>query len=99
MRNVPNELTFLSVFMGITALVLVGAGLSHKSVYFNFAMSLCIGCAVIFCFLLLTSPKIAKMNFLFFLQTSLAISTEGATFYFFTDDSSEFPNGPQFTIW
>merc|ERR1719335_802908 len=39
------------------------------------------------------------MNLLFFLQTSLAISIEGATFYFFTDDSSEYPDGPQFSIW
>jgi len=39
------------------------------------------------------------MNAFFFLQSMSAISVEGGSFYFFTDDPTSFPLGPHFSVW
>merc|ERR1712176_87829 len=44
------------------------------------------------------NPLIAKVNAFFLIQTSLAVSTGGATFYFFTDTPEQYPEGPHFSL-
>ena len=71
------------------------------SVFVNFIVAAMVGVTVLFVFHFFTSPAIANMNFFFFLQTALAISIEGATFYFFTDEplDLEKTDGPGFSIY
>jgi len=45
------------------------------------------------------NPTLGLMNAFFFLQSMSAISVEGGSFYFFTDDPTSFPLGPHFSVW
>merc|ERR1719263_1013088 len=53
---------------------------------------------VLVAFSIVLRPVIAKMNAFFLVQTSLGISIQGATFYFYTDTSDQYPDGPHFSI-
>jgi len=48
-------------------------------------------------FLLLLKPVISLMNCYFVIQTCCVVDISGATFYFFTDTPSQFPDGPHFS--
>eukprot|EP00392_Amoebophrya_sp_AT5.2_P005391 g5400.t1 len=97
---VPSELVFLSFFVGGCALALVGAGLMESvSTAGNLLIAVSISAVALLCFQGFCSPAIANMNFFTFLQTSMSMSIEGATFYFFTDTGREYPEGPHFSIW
>jgi len=43
-------------------------------------------------------PVIAKVNAFFLIQTSLGVSIGGASFYFFTDNPYQYPEGPHFSM-
>ena len=48
-------------------------------------------------FSILLNPLIAKVNAFFVVQTACAVSVSGGTFYFFTDDEKQYPEGPHFS--
>jgi len=50
-------------------------------------------------FHLVLRPEIAKVNTFFVLQAALSVGISGATFYFYTDKPSQFPEGPHFSVW
>eukprot|EP01062_Namystynia_karyoxenos_P065272 TRINITY_DN5872_c0_g1_i1.p1 TRINITY_DN5872_c0_g1~~TRINITY_DN5872_c0_g1_i1.p1 ORF type:complete len:609 (+),score=124.01 TRINITY_DN5872_c0_g1_i1:149-1828(+) len=43
-------------------------------------------------------PQVAMVNSFFVVQHALAISIEGASFYFFTDNSTQYPEGPHLSV-
>jgi len=43
------------------------------------------------------NPVIAKVNAFFFLQHLCALSVDGASYYFFTDSPTQYPEGPHFS--
>jgi hypothetical protein len=55
------------------------------------------GLATLIAFGLVLTPVIAKFVMFSVLQSSLALSVSGATFYFYTDTVEQFPEGPHFT--
>lgn len=97
---VADELIFLSILVGLCAIALVVVALFPEQITIthNFIIALVVGFLLLFGFHFFTSGPIANMNFFFFVQTSLAISTEGASFFFFTDDEKIYPDGPHFSI-
>lgn len=44
-----------------------------------------------------TGPIIAKVNAFFLVQSAMGISISGASFYFFTDNEQQYPEGPHFS--
>jgi MFS family permease len=93
------EMLFLTglIATGVVSIAVVSLAGFAKST--NAIVALVMGLTVIAAFLILTSPVIGKMNAFTVLQTFSAISIDGATFYFFTNNASQFKGGPNFSIW
>src|SRR4051812_37456907 len=60
-------------------------------------VSLFSGVTILVSFALFTPPVIAKAQAFFFIHNVCALSIESGSFYFFTDDQSQFPDGPHFS--
>jgi len=52
---------------------------------------------VITAFTMLLHPMIGRMNCFFFIQTCCVVDISGASFYFFTDSRTQYPEGPHFS--
>jgi len=91
------ELIILVVLMGLATLVLVGVGLVQESAWTNLAVASVVSAVVASAFMLLLRPMISRMNCFFFVQTCCTVDISGAAFYFFTDDKTEYPEGPHFS--
>mmetsp|Transcript_26454 Transcript_26454/g.63752 ORF Transcript_26454/g.63752 Transcript_26454/m.63752 type:complete len:582 (-) Transcript_26454:77-1822(-) len=94
-----RELLILVVIMAVATLILVGLGMAKQGVRLNAFVAVCLGCVVILAFTLLTRPEIGKMNAFYVIQTAMALQIDGATFYFFTDNAEQYPEGPHFSRW
>eukprot|EP00405_Crypthecodinium_cohnii_P013192 CAMPEP_0206438504 /NCGR_PEP_ID=MMETSP0324_2-20121206/11670_1 /ASSEMBLY_ACC=CAM_ASM_000836 /TAXON_ID=2866 /ORGANISM="Crypthecodinium cohnii, Strain Seligo" /LENGTH=571 /DNA_ID=CAMNT_0053905977 /DNA_START=120 /DNA_END=1835 /DNA_ORIENTATION=+ len=92
-----KELVFLVVLMGASTLLLLFVGLMEQSSWVNLGVGLVIGVLVIGSFLVLLRPVIGLVVCFSFIQAVCALDVRGATFYFFTDDEVEFPEGPHFS--
>jgi len=79
--------------------ILTATGLVVRNVTVSFALSILIAVVVLASFTSLLRPDIGRFNAYWFVQVSLGLIIDGAVFYFFTDSSSEFPGGPNFTIF
>merc|ERR1719183_1141178 len=88
---------FLVLLTGASTLLLVGVGLLQDSVYVNLMVALVIAVIVVSAFTMLLHPMIGRMNCFFFIQTCCVVDISGASFYFFTDNASQFPHGPHFS--
>jgi hypothetical protein len=62
-------------------------------------LGLAIGMGQLTAFALLTPPVIAKAQAFFFLNHLFTLSIESGSFYFFTDDAIQFPEGLQCLVF
>jgi folate/biopterin transporter len=93
-----KEACILCVLMFLGTVILTVLGICLESVKLNALVALIIAVVMLLSFSLLLRPVIAKVNAFFLLQTALSFSIGGATFYFFTDGPTEFPEGPHFSM-
>lgn len=92
-----KEACFLCVIMLFATLTIMGVGLLQHNPLVNCAVAWTVGLGVLVCFSITLTPVIAKANIFAVLYTSLAASTSGATFYFYTDTPEMYPEGPHFS--
>jgi hypothetical protein len=93
------EMLFLTGVICVSVIAVAIVSLAGMPKRTNAIVALTVGVVTIGSFLLLTSPIIGRMNAFAVLQTFCAISIDGATFYFFTDDVEQFRGGPNFSIY
>lgn len=96
-QHVRTELVVLVVITGAASVAMMLVGLLQDSIWVNVAVALGCSVVVLIAFSFLLSPIISLMNCFFFLQTCAAIDISGASFYFFTDDAAQYPDGPHFS--
>eukprot|EP00392_Amoebophrya_sp_AT5.2_P002009 g2014.t1 len=87
---------YLALFMGFSGISTAAFSVLNESKIANFAVAYTLGLSVLAGFTLFLRPIIAKMNLFFFTQNVLAVSIQGAAFYFFTDTPEQYPAGPHF---
>merc|ERR1719271_108322 len=92
-----KEVLFLVLLTGGATLALVTVGLVQDSVWVNLGVAAFVAVVVITAFTLLLHPMIGRMNCFFFIQTCCVVDISGASFYFFTDDATQYPEGPHFS--
>lgn len=92
-----REVVFLAVLIAamVVWLSIIGLFATNKSTPVIVSVTCCI--TLLIAFSALIRPDIAKVNCFFICQTSLALGLRGATFYFYTDSETEYPNGPHFS--
>lgn len=93
------EIIFLAILMAISVILLAVLGVTLQNITLNFVLAVSLGFVVIGAFGMLLRPLISTMTIFAFLQTSCALSIEGATFYFFTDNATQYPEGPHFSAF
>jgi hypothetical protein len=93
-----KETCFLCLLMFAGTIVLSVLGTFYESVEVNCIGSLVVAGVMLVAFSVMLRPLIAKVNAFFLLQTSLAFSISGASFYFYTDTAEQYPDGPHFTM-
>lgn len=89
----------LTVWVTVLSLSLAALGIASKDAAFNFGFSIFIGSLVVGLFFFYVKPIIAKVTAFFMISSLLTISIEGASFYFFTDDEKQYPEGPHFSAF
>jgi len=92
-----KEVLFLVLLTGIATLALVAVGLIQDSVWVNLCVAAVVAVVVVTAFTMLLHPMIGRMNCFFFIQTCCVVDISGASFYFFTDTATQFPEGPHFS--
>lgn len=92
-----KEVVYLAIFTGACTLVLVGVGLLQSSVWVNLTVALIIAVVVLIVFHIFLSPVLSRINCFFFIQACCVVDISGASFYFFTDNKVQYPNGPHFS--
>jgi len=93
-----KEACFLCILMFAGTVVLTVLGIAFQSVELNAAAAVIVALVMLVAFSVLLKPMIAKVNAFFLVQTSLAFSVGGASFYFFTDGPKQYPEGPHFSM-
>ncbi len=91
------EIIFLAILMALTVMTLGVSGVVFQNILLNFILAISLGFLVITSFAVVLRPLISIMTVFAFIQTSCALSIEGATFYFFTDTADQYPEGPHFS--
>jgi hypothetical protein len=84
------------MFAGTVFLTILGITL--ESVKINACAAIVVAIVMLLAFSLVLRPVIAKVNAFFLLQTALTFSIGGASFYFFTDGPTQYPEGPHFSM-
>lgn len=85
-------------------MTVLATGLSIVGALATSHLTHCIAALVVLAILLpsfhvVLRPEIAKVNTFFTLQAVLSLTTGGATFYFYTDQAEQYPEGPHFSPW
>merc|ERR1719321_279721 len=93
-----KEACILCVLMFAGTLALTFIGILYESVALNCIAALIVAVIMLVSFSVVLSPVIAKVNAFFVLQTSMAFSVGGASFYFYTDTKEQYPEGPHFSM-
>uniref|UniRef100_A0A7S1RWT4 Folate/biopterin transporter n=1 Tax=Alexandrium catenella TaxID=2925 RepID=A0A7S1RWT4_ALECA len=93
------EACLLSVLMLIGAAVIICSLTANKSFLVHGVVSLCVAVVILFSFSLLLTPSIAKMNAFNFMYSIMSLSTDAASFYFFTDTVEQYPEGPHLSVF
>jgi hypothetical protein len=94
-----REVLFLSVLMTMLTLLLTFVGACASSMALRFYVGVLVMITLIPAINLLLRPEIAQVNTFFMLQAALSMNIQGATFYFYTDNESQYSKGPHFTPW
>jgi folate/biopterin transporter len=92
-----SEACFLCILMLMGTIILSVIGLVSKEPLTNCIVAVAVAVIMLVAFSLVLSPTIAKFNAFSLVQTSLKLSTGGASFYFYTDSVAAFPDGPHFS--
>ncbi|CAJ1366817.1 unnamed protein product [Effrenium voratum] len=95
--SLQPEAIFLSLLMCAVCVGLTVTGLITSNTYINAAAATAVFFLVGVAFTVLLSPTVAKFNLWSLLQTSMTLSTSGASFYFMTDTPEQYPEGPHFS--
>ena len=98
LRN-EKEVVLLSTLVAACVVAMAATGLLVKDVTVSFCVSAVVAVLILGSFTTLLRPDIGLVNAFYFIQTSCAVSIDGATFYFFTDDAKKFPGGPNFSVF
>mmetsp|Transcript_409 Transcript_409/g.932 ORF Transcript_409/g.932 Transcript_409/m.932 type:complete len:598 (+) Transcript_409:462-2255(+) len=92
-----REACFLCFLMFIGTVVLSVLGITYESTRVNAYASLIVAAVMLISFSVVLRPVIAKVNAFFLIQTSVGFSVGGASFYFYTDSPTQYPEGPHFS--
>mmetsp|Transcript_121840 Transcript_121840/g.389616 ORF Transcript_121840/g.389616 Transcript_121840/m.389616 type:complete len:585 (+) Transcript_121840:134-1888(+) len=92
-----KEVCLLCFMMFLGTMSMTFAGLYFDSRETNAAVAIVVALVMLVSFSLVLRPMIAKVNAFFLLQSSLGLSIEGASFYFYTDSRLAYPEGPHFS--
>ena len=92
-----TQVFFLCVLMLSCTSAMTISGIATDSVTAHALTALGVLVVILIAFSLVLRPVVAKVNAFFLLQGSLSITISGASFYFFTDNAEEFPDGPHFS--
>lgn len=92
-----KELLLLVALTGAATITLACVGLLQESPWINLAVAVAVCSVLLTAFLALLRPVISLMNCFFFIQTCCVVDISGASFYFFTDDQTQYPEGPHFS--
>lgn len=93
------KLYILSLSICILTILLGLLGLFNIKTKYLFLSSIISGIIMIIAFHYLVNPIFAKIQTFFIIQNMFTISIDSATFFFYTDDNIQFPEGPHFTIF
>lgn len=96
--SLAGELYVISGFMVICCAALAYAGMSLDPLS-KFQLSMTITFVLAGLLLLMLRPEIGPVMTYFFVRSALQPSISGASFYFFTDTSSEYGGGPHFSAF
>lgn len=92
-----KEVMFLVFVTGGATLTIAAVSMLQDSVWISLSVALCVSVVVATSFTMVLRPIIGRMNVFFFFQTTCAIMIDGATFYFYTDNAEQYPDGPHFS--
>merc|ERR1719329_586644 len=92
-----KEACFLCILIFVGVLLLTYCGIRYHDPYTNAVVSIGVAIVMLVSFSLVLRPIIAKFNAFSLIQTSLSLSTSGAAFYFYTDNETQYPEGPHFS--
>lgn len=92
-----SEVVFLCILMTLLTIFLTTVGMVSDSHTVQFAAALSVIVILLPTFHILLRPEIACMNTFFVLQAALSLNIGGATFYFYTDQKDQYPDGPHFS--
>jgi len=95
-RQYSNYMALVFILTGIS-LTLAVLGIVSTDTRLNCIVAVSLGVLVFLSFFALADPLVAKTNTFFLLCACCYVSIEGATFYFFTDTPSQYPDGPHFS--
>ena len=92
-----RRVVLMSIEIGVVAVLLTLSGVlvSNNNVLLLIALSLAL--VVVISFFLAMPPVVAKVSTFFLLNSMSAVSVEGASFYFFTDEPKQYKHGPHFS--
>jgi len=93
------ELIFLAGLLVFFCALISVVNLSGLPKVVNAIVALVVVILSISSFQIFLTPVIGKVNSYCVLEGTLAISIDGAVFYFFTDSSEENPGGPNFSVF
>ena len=92
-----RRVVLISVLIGFVALLLTLSGVLITNHHALLLLALTLAVVVIISFFLAMPPVVAKVSTFFLLNSMFAVSVEGASFYFFTDEPKQYKNGPHFS--
>lgn len=92
-----KRILLVSVELGAVAVLLALLGVIVSNPHVLLLLAVALAGVVCISFFLAMPPTVAKVSTFFLLNSMCAVSVEGASFYFYTDNAKEFKNGPHFT--
>lgn len=92
-----RRIVLISIEIGCVALLLTLLGVIVTNPHTLLLLALALATVVIISFFLAMPPTVAKVSTFFLLNSMFAVSVEGASFYFYTDEANQFKAGPHFT--
>jgi len=91
---------YLLAFLICILTIIIGLfGLFNIKTKYLFFISILCGIILIIGFNYLVSPLFAKIQTFFIIQNMFTISIESASFFFFTDNNIQYPEGPHFSLF
>lgn len=97
--NSQPELIFLAGLLVFFCAIISVVNLSGLPKVVNAVIAVIVVISSVSAFQIFLTPVIGKVNSYCVLEGTLAISIDGAVFYFFTDSATENPGGPNFSIF